>query len=140
MAKLLSAMPFADGVQLVLAATIEGGNAYVVCEKIVGTEDAEQWVIDNNAQIVADISTKGMQVNAARLLKCLDDGGGDGSEVVDVVRDLGDVFSSPAEAKAYKALVLLMVDQINSLRAEHGMGAIAPTQVRTALINKYKLL
>ena len=140
MAKLLSTVPFTEGVQLILAAVADGGNAYVVREEVADTEDAAQWVADNSVQIVQDIGTNGTQVDAAMLLKRLADDGLDDSEIADGVGDLGNVFSSKAEAKAYKALVLLMVEQFNVLRAEHGMGAITPAQARTALINKYKSL
>lgn len=141
MARLLKVFESAAvGKQGLIAAVKSDNDVFLVHEEIDQGVDAEQWCIDNHAQIVADIATNGTLVDPDILLRKMENEGKDASEIVDAIDDIAKAFSSKSEAKAYAALVLLMVEQINNLRSEHGLANITPAQAKQALINKYKSL
>lgn len=132
--------PDDDTKQGIGVATESGGSWYLVPYEIDSALEANQWVSDNTTQIEADALTEGALVDAAAVTAVLDERGEDTSEIVDGVGDIADLFSHLGHRKALKAIVMLIVDQLNVLRVNDGLSEVTYSQARAAIIQKYKSL
>ena len=124
----------------VAAHVAASGSWYYVPYQIDAGIDADQWIIDNAAQIETDAPLADALIDPAIVTAYLEDLEQDTTAIIDGVSDLANLFPDPAQRKVLKAIILMIVDQFNTLRAEHSLAEITYQQAAQAIINKYKSL
>ena len=117
-----------------------GAEWYLVPYEIDAASNADAWIVSNLAQIESDAPNAGAIIDPAAVAAALEDDAQDVSAIIDSVPDVADMFPSEYQRKVLKAIVLLMIDQFNTLRAEHGLSDITYQQAAQAIRNKYKSL
>ena len=111
---------------------------YVVPYEIGITEDPEAWVQANEALILGDAPSLGAELDLAiTICDLLDENrGADVREILPDLDDVVDIHKRLSRRKIFKALVLLILDEINILREREGLTPRMPSQIRAALRNK----
>ena len=111
---------------------------YVVPYEIGIAEDLEAWMVANEAQILLDAPTLGDELDPVGIIRELldEDRGANAREMLHDVDDVVDLFRQFSRRKVFKALVLLILDEINILREREGLTPRTPSQIRAALRNK----
>ena len=142
--------PEVKALQGIGVACATGGIWYVVPYEIDEALDANQWIIDNEATILAEAPTKGVILDVATTVRELldEERGVDAQQMIDDMDDIADLHKFFGLRKLLKALVLVVLDEINAIRTEinvlrqwAGFSPIAlrtAEQLKTALRNKLK--
>jgi len=118
-----------------------GGTVYGVPYELDVAVDPAIWIVDNEATITTDAPTLGTVLDAAEVAVILEEAEDAAvSQALGAVVNIADLFPNKPTRKAMRALVELIMDEINILRGQHGLAPRTMAQFLAAFKNKYQSL